>query len=138
MWLYGLSILAISHNLAMFGDYWFSANGDITLLICHVTWRDHVVKGSCDFMSRSSVRQIWKENGFSLSRDLARPCNQRIIMAFLAGAPQGKSPPYQVGGHRHCVRRDVVVLVCYVERSPFEVAAYGLAERWLLISTSQN
>ena len=37
--------LILSHHLAMFGVYWFSANGDITYLICHVDSQEHVIEG---------------------------------------------------------------------------------------------
>ena len=34
----------------MFGVYWFSANGDITYLICHVDSQEHVIEGWYDVM----------------------------------------------------------------------------------------
>ena len=48
--------LMVSHHLAMFGSLWFSANGDITNLICHMASQNHVVEGSCNFMSWTTYK----------------------------------------------------------------------------------
>ena len=33
------------------GGYWLIASGDIQYLICHVASSNHMIKGSCNFMS---------------------------------------------------------------------------------------
>ena len=35
-----------------------SSSGDIMAFATHVTLQDHVIKESCDFMSRSSIKQV--------------------------------------------------------------------------------
>ena len=47
-------ILIISHCPVKFGGLRFYGIGDIKLLICHVTSRDLVVRGSCDIMDEFS------------------------------------------------------------------------------------
>ena len=44
----------MSHQLAMFGDHWSSASGDIKYLIRQVTSQKHEIEGSSNFMSSSS------------------------------------------------------------------------------------
>ena len=39
----------ISHHLVMFGGDWSSLSEVVKYLVCHVTSRDHVIQGSCDF-----------------------------------------------------------------------------------------
>ena len=46
MWLYGCKPLIVSHHLAIFGDHWFSANRDVTYLICYSTSKIHMTEGS--------------------------------------------------------------------------------------------
>ena len=48
----------VSHYLAIFDDHWSSAGGDIKYLTCHVTFQNHVVEGSSNFISESSSRYI--------------------------------------------------------------------------------
>ena len=38
----------------LLGGHWSSASADIKYLIFHVTPQNHVIKGSCNFMSWSS------------------------------------------------------------------------------------
>ena len=46
------------HLLATFGGHRHCGSGDIMFLICHVTSRDHVFKGICDFMGKSHSRPV--------------------------------------------------------------------------------
>ena len=43
----------VSHHLAMFGDHWFSASGDMKYLICHMISQNHVIERASNFMSGS-------------------------------------------------------------------------------------
>ena len=77
--------LKVSHNLAMFGGHWCSANRDIKYSICPMLSQNHMTEGSCDFMSGSS-HSLGGHNYcsridmvFILSRDLARPRGLRIM-----------------------------------------------------------
>ena len=69
------------------------------IFVCHVTLQDHVIKVLNDFMVKNPSRYItklpsllvigtvdikavnrqWMYNSFSLSRDLARPRDQKVI-----------------------------------------------------------
>ena len=42
-----------SHHPAKFSGHRHCGSGDITVLVCHMTLHDHVVKGLCDLMGRS-------------------------------------------------------------------------------------
>ena len=42
-----------SHHSTKFGSYRHFGSGDIVILVCQVISEDHVIEGSCDFMSRS-------------------------------------------------------------------------------------
>ena len=43
----------LSYHPAEFGGHRHFVSGDIMILVCHVILQDHVIKGSCDFMSWS-------------------------------------------------------------------------------------
>ena len=43
-----------SLHLLVFGGHWFSANGDIKYLICHMTFENHVTERSYTFLSGCS------------------------------------------------------------------------------------
>ena len=43
--------LKVSHHSTQFGGYGCYGSGDIIVLVCHVTLRDHMIKGSRDLMS---------------------------------------------------------------------------------------
>ena len=81
-----------SHQLATFGGYRHWGSADIMILVCHKTSQNHVIKESCDFIGRSPLRlvtimpsliaidtQTLRYNGFSLSRDLTRSRDQRVM-----------------------------------------------------------
>ena len=64
--------------------HWYSANGDIKYLTCDVTSQNHVIEGSCKFLSGSSSWYVTSlpslvamgivvvDICFSLSLDLAK------------------------------------------------------------------
>ena len=56
MWLYGQELIKVGYHPAKFSCHRHSDMGDIMALVYHVTSQDHVIKGSCDFMSRSKSR----------------------------------------------------------------------------------
>ena len=81
-----------SHQLAKFGGYRHCGSADIMILVCHKTSQNHVIKESWDFIGRSPLRQVTimpsliaidtqtlRYNGFSLSRDLTRSRDQRVM-----------------------------------------------------------
>ena len=43
----------VSHLPAKFDGHRHCGSGDVMFLTCHVTSRDHVFKGLCDFMGKS-------------------------------------------------------------------------------------
>ena len=45
-----------SHHPTKFGGHRHCDGGDIIILVCHVISQDHVMKPSCDFMSKSPSR----------------------------------------------------------------------------------
>ena len=60
------------------------------VLVCHVILQDHIIKLSCDLWARDGQgkllpcqvgghRQYFSGDVFSLSRYLARPCDQRVM-----------------------------------------------------------
>ena len=48
----------VSDHLAMFGDHWFSASGNIKYLIFHLTSQNDLIEGSCKFMNETSLLYI--------------------------------------------------------------------------------
>ena len=44
------------HHPNRFDDHRRCDMGDLIILICHVTLRDHVFKGSCDTMEKNTSR----------------------------------------------------------------------------------
>ena len=49
-------------------------------------------------------------NDFSLSRDLSRPRDQRVMWFFVGGSMVSHDPA-KFGGHRHCGSGDLMFLV---------------------------
>ena len=50
--------LTLSPHCAKFDDYRPCGNGDVTFLFCLVTSRDHMIKGTCDFLNGSSSTKV--------------------------------------------------------------------------------
>ena len=48
----------VTHHLAKFNGHRPCGSGDIAYLIYHVTLKDHLIKGFCDFMEGSSSLYI--------------------------------------------------------------------------------
>ena len=46
----------VSYHHAKFDGHMHCGIGDIMILACYVILKDHVIKGSCDFMSRNPSR----------------------------------------------------------------------------------
>ena len=51
---YGREPLMVSHHAAKFNGHRYCGSGDIMVLDCPVIPKDHVSKGSCDFMGETS------------------------------------------------------------------------------------
>ena len=48
----------VSHHLAVFGDHWSSANGNIKYLMFHVISQNHLIEGSCKFINETSLLYV--------------------------------------------------------------------------------
>ena len=84
-----------------------------------------MIKDSCDIIGRSPSRKViilpslvaigplvMEINGFCLSRDLTKSCNQGFL--WLGACVKVYHHPSKFGGHRHCASLDKMVLVCPV------------------------
>ena len=47
--------MKVSRHSARFGGHRHCGSGDRLVLVCHVISENHVIKGSCDFKSRSPL-----------------------------------------------------------------------------------
>ena len=56
MQLYGWDLQVVSHHPNKFGDHRHCGNGDLMFLICHMTSRDHMLKGLYGFIGGSPLR----------------------------------------------------------------------------------
>ena len=56
MWPYGWELLILYHQFAKSGGNRRCSSWDVKFLICHLILQDHVIKGSFDFMNRSSLK----------------------------------------------------------------------------------
>ena len=56
----------------------------------------------------------WRYNGYSFSRDLARPCGRRVEQHYGQKPVMTKHELARFGGHRHCDSGDIMILVCRV------------------------
>ena len=54
----GMYPMKASYHSAKFGGHQHCGSGDIVVLVCHVILQDHMINGSCDFMSRSPSREV--------------------------------------------------------------------------------
>ena len=115
------------HHFTMFGGNCSSGSGVIRHLVSHVTSKEHVIEGSCNFISGSSslyvttlssmvaidiaVEKIWR---FSLSRDLLRPRDQRIMQVYECEFHIVFYHPAKFGGHSHYDNGDIMILVCHI------------------------
>ena len=53
----------------------------------------------------------WRYNGFSLSRDLARPCDQSVLHLYGWEPLTISHHPAKFGGHRHCGSEDMFSMI---------------------------
>lgn len=91
MLFYRQELLKVSYTCAKFVGHMLSGSGDIMVLHCHVISKDHVIKGSCNFMSKSPLKvshhpakwlsALWKlrHDGSSLSYELKRPLDEKAM-----------------------------------------------------------
>ena len=64
MWIYGWKSVTVSHYLAMFGSHLSITSGDKKYLTSHAILQNHIIKGSSNFISWSSLCisplfQVW-------------------------------------------------------------------------------
>ena len=50
MQIYGCELLKVCHRLGKSCEHRYYNSGDIVSLICHVTLREHMFEGLCEFM----------------------------------------------------------------------------------------
>ena len=50
-----MELLKVSHHPGRFSGHTHCGIGDIIVLVCYEIWKDHVIKGSCDFIDRSPL-----------------------------------------------------------------------------------
>ena len=74
----------------------------------------HEIKSSCCYVQWSQALRQWRYDGFHLSRNLKRPCEQSVKWLF------GQEPlrichhPTKFDGHRHYSIEDMIVSLCHV------------------------
>ena len=52
------STLTLRHRTTMAGGFRHCCNGVKTFLICHVIHKDHMIKWSCNFITRSPLQKV--------------------------------------------------------------------------------
>ena len=94
------------------------------VLVFHVIYHDHVLKRSYNFLGRSPSRQVkpsckvwwltpfwlWSYE-FSLSRDLAGPCDQKVMWLARKEPLMVSHHTATFGDHRHCSSGDMFLVV---------------------------
>ena len=110
-WLYRQDPIEVSFHPAKFGGHRHSGRGNIMVFVCHVT------------------------NAFSLSRDLARPSDQRVKWLYRQEPIEVSYHPAKFGGHRHSGRGDITVFVCHVTLQDHVVKALNL---FMIMSPSRK
>ena len=135
---YGWVSLFINDLSAKFGGHCPCRRGKILFLICHVSWCDHVVRGSCDIMGeflslslhpanfgghRRCVRE--KNFVFCLSRDLTKLRGQRVMrhygwVSFVISDYHSK-----FGDHRPFWRGNIKVSIWHVNSRDHMVRRSG-------------
>ena len=128
MWVYRQERIKVSCHPVKFSDCSHSNSDDVLVLVCHVISQDHVIKGSCDFMERSSWSELTIPPSLlaidaliveiichvidSLSRDLARPHDQRVKRLYRLKPIKVSYHPVKFGSHWHCGSGSMMILVC--------------------------
>ena len=59
----------------------------------------------------------WRCNGFSLSRDISRSCDERVMWLYGWQPVKVSYRPAKFGGHRHCGSGNIMFLVAEDETS---------------------
>ena len=118
MWFYGQQTIKVSYHPAKFGGHRYYGSGDM-ILICHIFSQYHVIKGWCDLVGSHQGRlpscQVWwlqalwewRYSGFTLSHDLPRPRDQRVMWLYRQEATQVSYHHAKFDGHRHSGNGDV-------------------------------
>ena len=120
-----IGALKVSCQLAQFGGHRHCSNRDTMVLVFHVIQQTHVTKGSDNLLRRiaaqgksqyfqvwwSQVLWYWRYNGFGLSHNLARPCDQRVMRLYRQDRIKATYHRVKFGDHRYSGRRDTMVFV---------------------------
>ena len=56
--MYGLEPLKVIHHRIKFSSHRNCSSGDMMVLFYHLISKDHMIKRSCDFMGKTSSRQV--------------------------------------------------------------------------------
>ena len=113
----------VNHYPAKPGGHRHCSSGDIMVLVCQTNLQDHLTKGSSNSMGRSPSRQVTirpsltaigtqvMEIYFSLSRDLARPRDQRVMLLYPWKLLLLSRHPAKFGSHKNSSSRDMFLVV---------------------------
>ena len=113
----------VNHYPAKPGGHRHYSSGDIMVLVCQTNLQDHLTKGSSNSMGRSPSRQVTirpsltaigtqvMEIYFSLSRDLARPRDQRVMLLYRWKPLFLSRHPAEFGSHKNSSSRDMFLVV---------------------------
>ena len=121
MWLDECESLSLSH-CANFDAFRSCRSGNKTILFCHVTSSDHMIKVPCDFVNGSLSTKVTtvaslmlidlvEVKVFILSCDITLPNDQRD-MWLCKREPLNQN--HHCYAYRSCVRRDIFFLFCRV------------------------
>ena len=106
MWLYRQEPIKVSHHLTKFGSHRYCGSGDLMILVCHVIFQDHVIKGSRYFwvgahQGKLPFCLVW-------SRDIIIPRDQIVMWLYRQEPIKVSCHPAKFGSHRH-----LVVEICF-------------------------
>ena len=110
--LYEWDLLMVSHVPVRFDGHRHRGSADKIFLVCHVISQDHLTKRQINIMGRSGLRLViiplslvaqalsqWRYNSFSLSRDLAKPIDQRVQKHYEQKPLKVSKHPAKFAGH---------------------------------------
>ena len=95
----------VYHHPTKFAGRIHCGGVNITVLVCQVISEDHMMKGSCDFISKDPSRSVkFGGHRYSDSGDimifvchvLCKTTSSKCFMTLWLGASQGKLPPSQI------------------------------------------
>ena len=92
----------VSYHPAKFGGNRHSHSGDIMVLACHMISQDHLIKASCDFISRSPSRQVIVLPSLVVISTVVEEIKWFLVFHVIKGScdlmdrngHQGEFPPY--------------------------------------------